>query len=161
MGSMFLFQLYSNAGLYDLSLWHVLVWDRILARKQFFAFCLIALVSTMSSPLEVGSMVYLDLYVMLKRSWTIFTVYFFIFLNPTTSSWFVSVFVKFSHQRRFTFVFQSLEHLSLSIWWSLWDLYLSQFGGLCFAFGPRRSFLVSAWPLCCGRFAGNSVCLSS
>jgi hypothetical protein len=30
---------------------------------------------------------------MLKRSWTIFTVYFFIFLNPTTSSWFVSVLI--------------------------------------------------------------------
>ena len=60
-----------------------------------------------------------------------------------------SVFVKSSHQRRFAFVFLScLGPLSL-------------FGGLRFAFGPRRSLLVSALPLSCGRFAGNSVCLSS
>ena len=56
-----------------------------------------------------------------------------------------SVFVKSSHKRRFAFVFLScLGPLSL-------------FGGLCFAFGPRRSLLVSALPLSCGRFAGNSV----
>jgi hypothetical protein len=30
---------------------------------------------------------------------------------------------------------------------------------LCFAFGHRRSLLVSAWPLCCGNFDGDSVCL--
>ena len=30
---------------------------------------------------------------------------------------------------------------------------------LCFAFGHRRSLLVSAWPLCCGNLDGDSVCL--
>ena len=31
---------------------------------------------------------------------------------------------------------------------------------LCFAFGHRRSLLVSTWPLCCDNFDGDSVCLS-
>ena len=117
MGSMFLFQLSSNAGLYDLSLWHVLVWGRILARKQFFAFCLIALVSTMSSPLEFGSMVYLDLYVCssgFELSSLSTSLFFSIRLQvvSTGGSWFVSVLIICT----FLFIPYILESRG-GLWW--------------------------------------------
>ena len=107
-----------------MSLWHVLVWGYILAwpglrssSQQFFAFCLIALVSTLSSPLEVGSMSELSWSLhMPKRSWTVFTVYFFVLLNPTTSSRFVSVLIICT----FSFILYTRESRGgFCSWWQI------------------------------------------